>query len=105
MHYRVAICDDEPAASSYVESLVHQWAQSRGHGICCEVYRSAEAYLFAHSTGGDFDILLLDIEMGPINGVELARRLRRKTSVPRSSSSRAIAITSPKDMMWKLCTI
>lgn len=78
MHYRVAICDDEPAASSYVESLVHQWAQSRGHGISCEVYRSAEAYLFAHSTGGDFDILLLDIEMGPINGVELARRLRRE---------------------------
>ncbi len=77
MHYTIAICDDDAAASRYALSLAQRWAAARGHCLTCEEYSSAEGYLFAHPNGGNLDILLLDIEMGGINGVELARTLRK----------------------------
>ncbi len=78
MHYTIAICDDDPAASRYALSLAQHWAAERGHHLSCEEYSSAEGYLFAHPNGGEPDILLLDIEMGGMNGVDLARDLRER---------------------------
>ena len=69
MEYRVAICDDEVQARTYIGSLVGQWAASHGYDIKTSEYESAEAFLFS---GYDtVDILLLDIEMGGKSGVEL----------------------------------
>ena len=53
------------------------WAKDNAH--LCEIatFSSAEAFLFEYSENGNFDILLLDIEMGQMNGVDLARRLRK----------------------------
>ena len=39
-------------------------------------HSSAESFLFHYAEESDYDILLLDIEMGKINGIELARRIR-----------------------------
>ena len=77
MHYRLAICEDQPADARYVSALVAQWATATGHTVSVDTYLSAEAYLFHYTEDRAFDILLLDIEMGAMNGVELAKTIRR----------------------------
>lgn len=76
--YKIAICDDEPAQIEYLTSLAAAWGRRRGASLCIRPFPSAEAFLFAYAQEKDFDLLLLDIEMGRMNGVELARTVRRE---------------------------
>ncbi len=76
MTYRVAICDDDEMDSSYVKVCLCSWASSRKANVVVDVFPSAESFLFKNDGGGGYDILLLDIEMGLMDGVELARRVR-----------------------------
>lgn len=39
-------------------------------------FPSAESFLFAYAGEKDFDVLFLDIEMGKMSGVELAKKIR-----------------------------
>lgn len=76
MHLKVAICDDEEKQLAYMRSTLETWAKGRSHLVSVQTFPSAEAFLFAYGEDKSFDILLLDIEMGKMNGVELARMLR-----------------------------
>lgn len=78
--YRVCICDDEERAAAYLSKLVTAWGKARAHSVRQTLYPSAEAFLFAAEAGAAADILLLDIEMPGLNGVELARRVRQGDS-------------------------
>lgn len=57
--------------------MVRRWAAQRGHTVCLKTYPSAESFLFAYEEDKDLQILLLDIEMGPMDGVTMARTLRK----------------------------
>ena len=59
-------------------ALTRQWAERSGHLLELSQFISAEKFLFEYSDKSDYDILLLDIEMGEMDGVELAKRLRRE---------------------------
>lgn len=80
MEYKAAICDDEALELQYLSALVKSWAEKMGHGIRISVFPSAEAFLFQYEEEKDFDLLLLDIEMGKMNGVELARKVREENA-------------------------
>ncbi len=73
---RIAVIDDQPADRDYIAALVSRWAKDRDETAVSVPFPSAEAFLFAYSEDKNFDILLLDIEMGAINGVELAKTVR-----------------------------
>ena len=73
---RIAVIDDQPADRDYIAALVTRWAKDRDTAVTTVPFPSAESFLFAYSEDKDFDILLLDIEMGTINGVELAKTVR-----------------------------
>lgn len=76
--YRCAVCDDNETDAVFVVSLIEKWVQSpQGLPLRTEVFSSAEAFLCAFEEDQDFDILLLDIEMGGMSGVELAKKLRQ----------------------------
>ena len=77
MEYQIAVCDDEKTEREYLQSLVRDWARDRSFFVQVKTYASAEEFLFQYEEEKALDILLLDIEMGVINGVELARELRR----------------------------
>lgn len=77
MTYKIAICDDSPVDREYVGALAKKWAEGRGVRLHTEVFSSGESFLFRYAEENDFDILLLDIEMGGMDGVSLAKRLRR----------------------------
>ena len=73
---RIAVIDDQPADRDYIAALVTRWAKERDQAVVTVPFPSSESFLFAYSEDRDFDILLLDIEMGAINGVELAKTVR-----------------------------
>ena len=80
MIYRVAICDDEQTQMQYINSVLSKWSHLFGH--TCEVHKfpSAEAFLFAYEADKAYDILLLDVKMKDMSGIELARRIRQAGS-------------------------
>ena len=71
------LCDDNAAERNYVKSLVLDWSNQSGAGVSIREYPSAEALLFSYPDRPP-DILLLDIEMPGMNGVELAKKLRSR---------------------------
>lgn len=78
MSYRFAICDDDQDYARYLEGLAAAWAQGAGTALEVERFPSAQAFLFRWEERRDFDVLLLDIEMDGMDGVELARAVRRE---------------------------
>ena len=81
MTYKIAICDDSAADRNHIAALTRQWADRGGHFLELAQFISAENFLFEYSGKSDYDILLLDIEMGAMDGVSLAKRLRRENEI------------------------
>ena len=73
--YKIAICDDSQADAEYIATLVKEWAKDRIVKI--RTYPSAEAFMFNYAEEKDYDILLLDIEMGKMDGVTMAKAIRQ----------------------------
>ena len=77
MKYKVAICDDSDADRRYIMDMVRSWASAAGHEVQIDGFPSAESFLFRYAGESDYDILLLDIEMGVMDGVTMAKELRK----------------------------
>lgn len=77
MKYKIAICDDSDTDRQYVLNMVDRWAASVGHVVHIDTFTSAENFLFRYAEESDYDILLLDIEMGAMDGVTMAKQLRK----------------------------
>ena len=78
MGYRIAICDDDENYAQYIDRLAARWARQVGEALETERFPSAESFLFRYEERKDFDVLLLDIEMAGMDGVELAKTIRRE---------------------------
>lgn len=79
MKLNIAICDDEQNQIEYLKEILQTWLGRTRHIAEISAFPSAEAFLFEYSENQNFDVLLLDIEMSGMNGVELARKLRKQT--------------------------
>lgn len=74
---KIAIVDDDRGQIEYLSALVNDWAKNAGETVQLRVFESAEAFLFAYDEDRGFDILLLDVEMGKMDGVTLAKEIRK----------------------------
>ena len=78
--FRIAICEDEKVILDFETSLVNQW----GSGALCkgayelDTYISAEQFLFESEDKAPYDVLIFDIQMKNMNGMELAKKLRAR---------------------------
>ena len=77
MAYRIAIVDDCKTDAEFVQGILNRWAGERKLSISPEVFSSAESFLFRYAEDKAWDILLLDIEMGAMDGVTMAKRVRQ----------------------------
>lgn len=77
MKHKIAICDDEQNQLEYITSIVTSWSAHEGHPCEIRGFVSAEAFLFEYEEEKAYDILLLDVEMKNMNGIELAKRIRK----------------------------
>ncbi len=77
---RMAIVDDRAAELDHLERLFTAWAFSRRENAQACRFASAEAFLFAYEEDKRFDALLLDIQMGEMDGMQLAHAVREHGS-------------------------
>jgi len=80
MSYRIAVVDDCATDTEYVQKMVEEWLVMRNETAQIKPFPSAEAFLFTYEDNTAWDILLLDIEMKEMNGMELAKKLRESNS-------------------------
>lgn len=76
MDYKIAICDDSNTDLESIAGMVRRWAEVAGHIVQVSEFPSAESFLFQYADDKNYDILLLDVEMRDISGIELAKRVR-----------------------------
>lgn len=72
----IAVCDDETLEIEYLTSLVRQWATLSETAVSIYDFASAEAFLFEYEENKNFDIILLDIQMNAMDGIQLAEKIR-----------------------------
>ncbi len=75
MNYNIAIIDDEQVQREYLLTIIKLWKKSEKLNI--KTFHNAESFLFDYEDNKEYDILLLDIEMDKINGIELAQKVRK----------------------------
>lgn len=74
----IAICDDEEKEIAYLRHAIETWAEKEHILINIEAYTSAESFLFQYEECKDYQILLLDVEMSGMSGIDLAKKIRQK---------------------------
>ena len=64
MKISIAVCDDEQQQTEYIKSLVKKWADENNISITIDMFDSAENFKLAITDGNEYNVLLLDIQMG-----------------------------------------
>lgn len=77
----IAIVDDEEIQVELLEKYVKIWANKKDIRVITEVFYNGESFQFSWSMDKTYDVLLLDIEMPGINGVELAKKIRKEDNL------------------------
>ncbi len=75
---RIAICDDEEVQRQLLTKYFQEWAKEQRLLLDTVSFCDAESFLFQWEDDKDFDLLVLDIEMGELSGMELAIKLREE---------------------------
>lgn len=79
MLLKAAICEDDPTQMKNVKRMVEGWGGARSLKLLIYSYANCEAFLTDWLEKMDFDLAILDIDLGQgINGMELARHIRQK---------------------------
>ncbi len=71
---KIAMCEDEKVQADFVTSIILDWKQERKIELELDYYKNAESFLFSEVL--DYDLLILDIQMGKIDGISLAKKIR-----------------------------
>ena len=73
---KIAICEDNSVYSDILKEYIYTWAKDKRCFAEISIYKSSEQFLIGVENWMDIDLMLLDIKMGEIDGVELAHKLR-----------------------------
>lgn len=73
-----AIIEDNKIQSRLISGYVNEWAKNSGVRIKLGIFLSAENFWVEFEDNSDVNIILLDIQMEKINGIELAKKIRQK---------------------------
>ena len=77
LHVRIGICEDNHMEADNLLGVIKRWRVKNGVPVATRVFSSAEDFLI-HTTEFEYDMLFLDIQMGDITGMPLAKMIREK---------------------------
>lgn len=72
---RLAIVDDDAQQRALLEEFVKKYFDERGQRFQCVCYASSVDFVSDYNV--PFDIILLDIDMPHLNGIDAAKKIRR----------------------------
>lgn len=72
----IAIIEDETEFFPYYNQMISEWTSANGRVCNTVCASSAEEFLFKYQERKIFDIILLDIRMDGMDGMQLARKIR-----------------------------
>ena len=73
---RICLVDDDSTQLDYLKVIIEKWSNKHNINTDINFYHSAEEMLFENNESYPFDMIVLDIQMGKINGIELAKKIR-----------------------------
>lgn len=73
---RIAIVDDMKSEQNIIVKYLLEWAVPKNLPMDIKTFENSESFLFSWADEINYDLLILDIEMGKMNGMELARHIR-----------------------------
>lgn len=74
--WKIAVCDDEKIVCDEIERYLEEISHKLDETFIIDIFHSAEQMLAELSS--DTDIILLDIKMDRLTGIEAARKIREK---------------------------
>lgn len=74
---RIAICDDDERELRHLSELLTEYQSDRRGSVDWRMYGNGTDFL-CEMRGGEYDLVLLDILMPGINGLQVARELRQR---------------------------
>ncbi len=77
---RICLVDDDANQLDYLHTLIQNWSLKQNVQLFVSIYQSAEEMLFECGKSFPFDLVILDIQMEKINGIELSKRIRQVDS-------------------------
>lgn len=77
----IAIVEDEKVQAEILEKYVLKWAREKNIRAIIKKFYNAESFEFSWSMDKRYDVILLDIQMEGQNGVELAKKIRKKDDI------------------------
>src|SRR5690606_42045572 len=93
----IVICDDDKNFLSYIENRIIKILEARQENIKIHKFGSGMELLKAYDKGAKpFDIILLDINMPKIDGLELAELIRKE-----DEGTILIFLTSMEEEVYK----
>ncbi len=98
---KIAICEDDPIHAQILMRMIAQWQEKtkrQDKMVKTEVFRSAEQLLCSRDEQAQsgFDLAFLDIGLKRMDGMELAKRLRKENDQMILVFTAADALSAPK---------
>lgn len=91
-----AVCEDNASEAELLKEYIKKWSIIKKENIDIKIYNSAESFLFDYQEKALTDVLLLDIEMAGMNGMELAKKIREN-----NRSLQIIFVTGISDYVFE----
>ena len=77
---KIAICDDDAAFLENISVLLETWAKTKGISLTVYPFQSGDSMLLTLQKEC-MDLIFLDVIMPLINGIEIAKELRRNNQI------------------------
>lgn len=97
---KVALCDDDEIQIELMKNMMTYYNKTHKKAVAVRAFLSAEDLLKTLPSSGPFDVYILDVIMGGMNGIELAKELRRK-----GDPGNIIFLTSSMDYVLSAFTV
>lgn len=72
---KIAICEDELIQIEYISKIIKKWKNEMKVEVTIDSYLNAESFLFSEIN--DYDLIILDIQMKELDGITLAKKIRK----------------------------